>query len=690
MANKVEWHGEIPTDVKWLTFADQSDKGYEYNKYFTEITASTDDNGGSITDEIKFNVKKNSTLHNRTAKVHFRQKGGKRAIYKVTQAVGHIKIQTNEKTRFKEYIDKQIVISPTATSCTFQETATTFTATFSYKEVNDKYQIGYYADTKEPYEDFVESITSKTKSVTDVTKFDWSSDNGSRIKDGNLTFNKNTDRVNPKTYNVLVTYSGVSATAVVTQGRDDSFVEYIVRTNLKGATATFTENGETLAASVVTDSGDGSANPYIAKCTAHPNINLSVMITGDVNEVKTYSISVLPDKWDIKNNTTIDVTVTSKYHSVKNDFSKNSAIYENNTFDKTITIGTKETDGDAEYSAKLPSGITDSSASKNFTKLTAQEGLFRQGGSIEYYIVESPTHKDFISLSNTSDEVFIKDKVLTLVYDYGILDKTLENLSSLRLYRTDRASPSFNENNIKAIYIATNNITDASKDNFNVIEVSYNDPEYFRTDGYFKTLDISKHKDLIVKGNKVVVFIELNTDTIPNEMEYYNNHITAVRVPTPYIEMDNACLYCNENLRTVFLGKTITKLVSDCLAGFSNINKIFIGSDKAPALDPADDTGYTFRATQSGGYVQGKNCTIYGVKGSSSSYHVNSTDPWQWDGCIKADITPSDINNNNEKIPEMNENIKTWKIDTNTYESDKELETFKEEVINKITGSPII
>lgn len=75
----------------------------------------------------------------------------------------------------------------------------------------------------------------------------------------------------------------------------------------------------------------------------------------DVNEVKTYSISVLPDKWDIKNNTTIDVTVTSKYHSVKNDFSKNSAIYENNTFDKTITIGTKETDGDAEYSAKLPS-----------------------------------------------------------------------------------------------------------------------------------------------------------------------------------------------------------------------------------------------------------------------------------------------------------------------------------------------
>lgn len=689
MTKKVEWHGTIPNEAQsWLTFSNQSDKGYEYNKYFTEITASTDDNSGSITDEIKFNVKKNNTLHNRTAKVHFRQKGGKRAIYKVTQAVGHIKIQTNEETRFKEYIDKQIVISPTATSCTFQETATTFTATFSYKEINDKYQIGYYADTKEPYEDFVESITSKTKSITDVTKFDWSSDNGS-IKDGKLTFNKNTDRVNPKTYNVSVTYSGVSATAVVTQGRDDSFVEYIVRTNLKGATATFTENGETLVTSVVTDSGDGSANPYIAKCTAHPNINLSVMITGDVKEVKTYSISVLPDKWDIKNNTAIDVTVTSKYHSVKNDFSKNSAIYENNAFDKTITIGTKENDGDAEYSATLPLGITDSSATGNFTRLTAQEGLFRQGGSIEYYIVESPTHKDFISLSNTSDEVFIKDRVLTLVYDYGILNKTLDDLPSLRLYRTDKPSTCFNENNIKAIYIATNNITDASKENFNVIEVSYNDQEYFGKDGYFKTLKINKHKDLIVKGNKVIVFIELNTEKIPNEMEYYNEHITAVRVPIPYKEMDNACLYCNSNLRTVFLGKTITKLVSDCLAGFSNINKIFIGSDKAPTLDSADNTGYTFRATRSGGYVQGKNCTIYGVKGSGSSYHVNSTDPWQWDGCIKADVT-SDNYNDNTNIPAMNENIKTWKIDTDTYESDKELETFKEEVISKVTGSPII
>ena len=172
-------------------------------------------------------------------------------------------------------------------------------------------------------------------------------------------------------------------------------------------------------------------------------------------------------------------------------------------------------------------------------------------------------------------------------------------------------------------------------------------------------------------------------------MEYFNGQITAVRVPTPYTTMDNACLYCNSNLRTIFLGKTITTLVSDCLAGFSNINKIFIGSDKAPALDPADNTGYTFRATVLGGLVQGENCTIYGVKGSGSSYHVNSTDPWQWDGCIKADITPSNPNLN-EKISEMNANIKTWKIDTDTYESDKELETFKEEVINKDTGSPII
>ena len=689
MTEKVKWYGEIPSEyISWLSFAIQEGKGYEYNDMNrpSKIIVTADDNDGISPEDIFFDVKENSTADERSAIVKFYQDGGKQAEFLVLQAVGHVKIQTKEETRFKEYIDKQIVISPKTTNCTFQATSATFTATFSYKEVNDKYQIGYYADTKEPYEDFVESVTSETKSISDVTKFDWSSDNGSSITNGNLTFNENTDRVNPKTYNVSVTYSGVSDTAVVTQGTDDSFVEYIVRTNLNGATATFTENGETLATSNVTDSGDGSANPYIAKCTAHANINLSVMITGDVDEVKTYSISVLPDTWDIKNNTTIDVTVTSRYHSVKNDFSENTAIYENNIFDKTITIGTKESDGDAEYSANLPSGITDSSESKNFTKLTAQEGSFRQGGSIEYYIVESPTYNDYISLSNTSDEVFVEDKVLTLVYDYGILNKTLEKLPSLNIYRADM----FDSSNIKTIYIATNNITDATQDNFNVIEVNYDDQKYFSYDGTFKKLKVSEHKDLIVKGNKVIVFIKLKADTIPNEMEYYNGDITAVRVPTPYTTMDNACLYCNNNLRTVFLGKTITKLVSDCLAGFSNINKIFIGSDEAPALDPADNTGYTFRATVAGGYVQGKNCTIYGVKGSSSSYHVNSTDPWQWDGCIKADVTSDGGYNNNTNIPEMNANIKTWKIDTDTYESDKELETFKAEVINKVTGSPII
>ena len=46
MAEKIEWYGEIPADVKWLTFADQRDKGYEYDNPNNahKITATTDDN----------------------------------------------------------------------------------------------------------------------------------------------------------------------------------------------------------------------------------------------------------------------------------------------------------------------------------------------------------------------------------------------------------------------------------------------------------------------------------------------------------------------------------------------------------------------------------------------------------------------------------------------------------------------
>lgn len=76
MAEKIEWYGEIPSNVNWLTFADQSDKGYKYNNDFTQITATTDDNGGKIPDEIKFVVDYNNGVNSRTCEVKFIQKDG--------------------------------------------------------------------------------------------------------------------------------------------------------------------------------------------------------------------------------------------------------------------------------------------------------------------------------------------------------------------------------------------------------------------------------------------------------------------------------------------------------------------------------------------------------------------------------------------------------------------------------------
>jgi hypothetical protein len=131
----------------------------------------------------------------------------------------------------------------------------------------------------------------------------------------------------------------------------------------------------------------------------------------------------------------------------------------------------------------------------------------------------------------------------------------------------------------------------------------------------------------------------------------------------------------------LFLGNTISLLVSDCLAGFASIKEMYFGYEEAPTLNKGNGTGHTFRDTYRNSQASSTDCVIYGVKGSYDSYHVDSNDPWKWDGCIYADVSGrSDINNN----------TKTWRIDTDTYTVDKELEIFKEKVINANTGDPIV
>ena len=44
MAEKIEWYGTIPSDCDWLSFANQTDLGYEYDTTFHKRTATTDDN----------------------------------------------------------------------------------------------------------------------------------------------------------------------------------------------------------------------------------------------------------------------------------------------------------------------------------------------------------------------------------------------------------------------------------------------------------------------------------------------------------------------------------------------------------------------------------------------------------------------------------------------------------------------
>ena len=215
MNKKVEWYGEIPANIKWLTFADQRDKGYEYNKYFTEITASTDDNGGSITDEIEFKVAKNNTLQKRYTIVNFRQRGGKTATCKVTQKAG----SKQNRLPVIDYDTLKLSVTPDGENIGWDSTSYTFSALANYDNV-----VYWYIDENDPKDK--EHEVSRTPTSDTVTNDSiWASKtSGVNVGStkGNFTFESNTS-ANYKTITVSATYTtkdghSVSADGSVIQG----------------------------------------------------------------------------------------------------------------------------------------------------------------------------------------------------------------------------------------------------------------------------------------------------------------------------------------------------------------------------------------------------------------------------------------------------------------------------------------
>lgn len=202
MAKKIEWYGSIPDEAKsWLTFSDQSDKGYEYNKYFTEITASTDDNGGNIPDKIGFNVAKNTTSNSRNATVHFRQKWGKTATCKVSQK------EANKQNRLPviDYETLKLSVTPDGENIGWDSTSYTFTAVANYEKVEY-----WYVDENDPKDKEHEiSRTPTSVTVTNDSDCHWTSKtSGVNVgsSKGNFTFESNTS-ANYKTITVSATYT---------------------------------------------------------------------------------------------------------------------------------------------------------------------------------------------------------------------------------------------------------------------------------------------------------------------------------------------------------------------------------------------------------------------------------------------------------------------------------------------------
>ena len=217
MAKKIEWYGSIPDEAKsWLTFSDQSEKGYEYNKYFTEITASTDDNGGSINDAIGFNIAKNNTLQPRYTTVLFRQKWDKKAYCKVTQK----EASKQHRDPVIDYDTLKVSVTPEKEDIKWNVTSYTFNAVANYENV-----VYWYIDENDPKDkehEFSRTPTSYT--VTNDSNCLWTSKtSGVNVgsSKGNFTFESNTS-TSAKTITVSATYTlddhSVSADGSIIQG----------------------------------------------------------------------------------------------------------------------------------------------------------------------------------------------------------------------------------------------------------------------------------------------------------------------------------------------------------------------------------------------------------------------------------------------------------------------------------------
>ena len=201
MGEKIEWYGEIPANIKWLTFADQRDKGYEYDNPSNahKITASTDDNGGLPYDDIKFVVEYNSGENSRTCEVEFTQKGGKTATCKVTQKAG----SKHNRLPVIDYDTLKLSVTPDGENIGWDSTSYTFSALANYDNV-----VYWYIDENDPKDK--EHEVSRTPTSDTVTNDSiWASKtSGVNVGStkGNFTFESNTS-ASYKIITVSATYT---------------------------------------------------------------------------------------------------------------------------------------------------------------------------------------------------------------------------------------------------------------------------------------------------------------------------------------------------------------------------------------------------------------------------------------------------------------------------------------------------
>lgn len=225
-----------------------------------------------------------------------------------------------------------------------------------------------------------------------------------------------------------------------------------------------------------------------------------------------------------------------------------------------------------------------------------------------------------------------KGNVIALVYNLDTLGKKAGDV--INVYRYDTHTSSTYPSIVWAASTegyqpdGNNDINYPIKDVTSKI-LSYNQ-------GYFRNIRITD--DMIVDGNKVIIYLQYNSTTsVPSQMLYMNNQVEKVYIPDYFKYIGNQTFYDNQELTTIILGSGIQTLNQNALGDLWSLKDLYMCMTTSPTLyNERKSEGFTFASSSSTSDKISTNVSVHVIDSTVHGWNSSETDVWEWPGCFKA------------------------------------------------------